>query len=134
MIYMKKETIKKDVLKKEIGERVKSLRGKMTQAEFGKIFGRSQDAICAYEKGIVFPPIDVIVKMAQQFNVSVEWIITGKESPAKGGKEGFTFKNFFVREGEPEWRLMEIVTKLPRNTKEEIVEVVETYLKVRKKK
>lgn len=126
--------MKKEVLKREIGKRVKALRGTMTQAEFGKIFGKSQDAICAYEKGIVFPPIDVIVKMSQRFNVPVEWIITGKEVPGKVKKEGFTFQNSFVRKGEAEWRLMEVMVKLPTSLKKEIVEVVETYLKVRRKK
>jgi len=126
----------KQKLKVEIGQRVKALRGKMTQAEFGKLFKKSQDAICAYEKGIVFPPIDVIVKMAETFGVSVEWIITGETGRrTKEGKEkGFTFKNRFIREGEPEWRILEILSPVPASIKEEVLALVSSYIKERKKK
>jgi transcriptional regulator with XRE-family HTH domain len=126
----------KQKLKAEIGQRVKALRGKMTQAEFGKIFKKSQDAICAYEKGIVFPPIDAIIKMAETFGVSVEWIITGETGrKTKEGKErGFTFKNRFIREDEPEWRILEILSTVPGNVKEETLALVSSYIKERKKK
>jgi transcriptional regulator with XRE-family HTH domain len=129
-------TINKQKLKAEIGQRVKALRGKMTQAEFGKLFKKSQDAVCAYEKGIVFPPIDVIVKMAETFGVSVEWIITGETGKrTKEGKEkGFAFKNRFIREGEPEWKILEVLSAAPQNVKEEVLALVSSYIKERKKK
>lgn len=123
-------------LKAQIGERVRSLRGKMTQGEFGKLFKKSQDAICAYEKGIVFPPIDTIVKMAETFGVSVEWIITGETGRrTKAGRErGFTFKNRFIRENEPEWEILEKLSGAPEKVKEEVAALVTSYLKERKKK
>ncbi len=126
----------KKKLKAEIGERVKALRGKMTQAEFGKFFKKSQDAICAYEKGIVFPPIDVILKMAETFGVSVEWILTGEtgKKTKEGREKGFTFKNRFVKEGEPEWKILEVLSTVPEEIKEETLALVSSYIKERKKK
>ncbi len=123
-------------LKAQIGERVRALRGKMTQEEFGKLFKKSQDAICAYEKGVVFPPIDVMVKMAEIFGVSVEWIITGETGRrTKAGKEkGFVFKNRFIRENEPEWVILEKLSSVPEKIKEEAVALITSYLKERMKK
>lgn len=126
----------KQKLKKEIGQRVRALRGKMTQNEFGKIFKKSQDAICAYEKGVVFPPINAIIKMSEIFGVSVEWIITGETGrKTKEGKEkGFTFKNRFIREGEPEWRILEVLSTVPQDVKEETLALISSYIKERGKK
>ena len=70
-----------------MGNRIKSLRKQhgYTQTELGKIVGVSQTAIISYEKETSLPPIDRLSKMADIFDVSVDYLLgkTDDRSPAK---------------------------------------------------
>lgn len=47
---------------------------KLSQEEFGKIFGIKQGTYCNYENGITEPSIDIMIKIADYFNVSLDYI------------------------------------------------------------
>lgn len=62
--------------------RLKSIRHilKMTQPEFGKLCGKSRDAIATYESGRVIPDDTFIKVICLTFNVNEEWLRTGNGS------------------------------------------------------
>lgn len=67
-----------------IGMRIQMIRGKMTQAEFAKKINIKQSYISRYEKGRV-PKAEVLLRIARFANVSIEWLLTGKESSQTNG-------------------------------------------------
>lgn len=64
-----------------IAHRFRDLRKDLgyTQTEFGDIFGLSQDAISAIETGKNKPTLDVLKRLNDEFNISIEWVILGNE-------------------------------------------------------
>ena len=58
-----------------IGERLKELRGKRTQADVAQQIGISRARYSHYENNRNTPDIEIIKKLAQFYNVSVEYII-----------------------------------------------------------
>lgn len=56
----------------EIGKQIKNLRIKlnMSQDRFGKKIGLSGKTISAYEKGNIFPPLTVLEKISEEFDVN----------------------------------------------------------------
>lgn len=61
-----------------VGLRIQMIRGKMTQQELAKKLGIKQSNVSRYEKGRI-PNPEVLLKIAQFANVSIEWLLTGKE-------------------------------------------------------
>lgn len=60
-----------------IGNRIKQVRGNTTQERFAKRIGVKQNYVCRYEKGRV-PSPELLLKIAQFGNVTVDWLLTGK--------------------------------------------------------
>ncbi|HYW97460.1 MAG TPA: helix-turn-helix transcriptional regulator [Bacteroidales bacterium] len=52
---------------------------KLSQADLGKLIGTSGDVIGRYERGDITPSIDVVSKIADALEVSVDYLI-GKSS------------------------------------------------------
>jgi transcriptional regulator with XRE-family HTH domain len=63
---------------KSLGRRIRQLRGfDVTQDEFARKLGISQSQLSKYERGIVAPPADVLMRIKEQFRVSIDWLLTG---------------------------------------------------------
>lgn len=64
-----------------IGEHIMLLRKKngLSQAVLGKAVDTSGDIIGRYERGLITPSIDVIIKIADELNVSIDFLV-GKTS------------------------------------------------------
>jgi transcriptional regulator with XRE-family HTH domain len=63
---------------KSLGRRIRQLRGfDVTQDEFAKTLRISQSQLSKYERGIVAPPADVLIRIKEQFRVSIDWLLTG---------------------------------------------------------
>jgi transcriptional regulator with XRE-family HTH domain len=63
---------------KSLGRRIRQLRGfDITQAEFAGKLGVSQSQLSKYERGVVAPPADVLIRIKEQFRVSIDWLLTG---------------------------------------------------------
>ncbi len=60
-----------------IGEHISLLRKrkKLSQADLGKIVGTSGDIIGRYERDIITPSIDVIMKIADALEVSIDFLV-----------------------------------------------------------
>lgn len=60
----------------EIGNRIKYLREKfgLNKTEMAKRIGVDRTTIGRYEKGEIFPNLDVLLNIKDKFNVSLDWL------------------------------------------------------------
>jgi transcriptional regulator with XRE-family HTH domain len=61
----------------QVGERLKELRGNLSQEEFAKKIGVSFRTYQRYEVGERIPHPHVLSKIAEKFDTTVDWILTG---------------------------------------------------------
>ena len=61
-----------------IGQRIRQLRGDVTQEDFARSLGISQAQLSKYELGQSALPLGSLVKIAQKFGHTADWILTGK--------------------------------------------------------
>jgi len=65
---------------KSLGRRIRQLRGfDLTQDEFAKKLGISQSQLSKYERGVVAPPADVLIRIKEECRVSIDWLLTGDQ-------------------------------------------------------
>jgi len=69
---------------KEIGRRLKALRGDLSQGEFARGVGVVQQQYGRYEKGRRRPPIDILARVATKTGASIDWILTGQKPRMDG--------------------------------------------------
>lgn len=62
----------------DIGERLKKLRGNLSQREFAKKIGLPHKTYQRYEYGEGIPKAQALYKIAEKESVSVDWLYTGK--------------------------------------------------------
>jgi len=90
----------------KIGQRIKQLRkeNKITQEELGKMFGMVKSTISLYENGKSNPDDEIKQKIADQFNVSIDWLLgrtderrTADEIIAEYKEKELEFEELFDR-------------------------------------
>ena len=68
-----------------IGNRIKELRTSknLTQEDIAKMGKVSKATISNYEKGKVSPPIELLIKLAERYDVSIDWLcgLSNEEIP-----------------------------------------------------
>ena len=62
-------------MKKSLGERLRERRGTRSQAEMANVFGVSQSAYSAWERGAKEPSLSTIGSICREFNVSADWLL-----------------------------------------------------------
>lgn len=68
----------KKVSGKQVGQRIRAIRGKTTQTTFARTIGvRKQNYVSRYEHGRI-PNPDLLVRIAQHGKTTVDWLLTGK--------------------------------------------------------
>lgn len=60
------------------GERIRQLRGDLSQAEFASKIGVHKEMVGKYERGQNVPGGDVLTRMREVFGVSLDWLLTGQ--------------------------------------------------------
>lgn|SRR5690554_4381763 len=60
-----------------IGERVKHVRGGMNQRAFAEKLGVSNGSISQIEQGKAMPSGEFLLRIHQEFNVDITWLLTG---------------------------------------------------------
>ena len=60
-------------------ERLRIIRGKLGQTEFAKRIGSSQTGVSAYEKGQRKPDYETLIRVSQEFGVTLDWLLLGTE-------------------------------------------------------
>lgn len=75
-------------------DRIKLVRGSMTQSAFASELGINPNTLRAYEKGRSIPPADILARICGAFNISTEWALfgagemkVGKTSESRGCPE-----------------------------------------------
>jgi transcriptional regulator with XRE-family HTH domain len=68
---------------KKFCEKLQELRKahKLTQTQLADIIGRTQVSVSQWEKGIYFPPTDILKKLTLLFNVDYEYFLSDTEKP-----------------------------------------------------
>jgi transcriptional regulator with XRE-family HTH domain len=61
-----------------MGQRIRQIRGDLTQEDFALSLGISQAQLSKYELGQTALPLGVLVKLAQKSGRLADWILTGK--------------------------------------------------------
>ena len=64
---------------KSLGERIRYLRGDMTQVELAEALNIRQAMVSRYEADKEVPSPRVLLNMAVYWGKSMEWLLTGKE-------------------------------------------------------
>jgi transcriptional regulator with XRE-family HTH domain len=63
-----------------VGRRIRELRGfDMTQEEFARRIGISQNYLSTMERGNVQIGSEILLKMGREFGKSMEWLLTGED-------------------------------------------------------
>ncbi|MEM9423152.1 MAG: helix-turn-helix domain-containing protein [Spirochaetota bacterium] len=72
-----------------IAARLKEIRKDLgyTQKDFSKLISIANTTYCNYENGVSSIPIDLQSKLAEVFDISINWLITGKGSKYLGNEE-----------------------------------------------
>lgn len=60
-----------------LGDRIRCLRGKLSQAEFGKKISLAQPTVRNYERGERKPDAEILNTICNIFGVSPEWLLMG---------------------------------------------------------
>ena len=70
---------------RKLGRNIKRLRrlSGLSQAEFAASLQTSQSQISAYETGRRLPPTSLLIRIAEEFQVSYDWLFTGEINPVK---------------------------------------------------
>lgn len=82
---MRKNQKKKDP--KTLGERIRFIRGDLTQSEFADILRIKQAMISRYEADKETPSPRVLLRIAQFSSRSIEWLLTGSDTIAASSAE-----------------------------------------------
>jgi transcriptional regulator with XRE-family HTH domain len=98
-----------------IGEHISLLRKrkKISQAELGKMIGTSGDIIGRYERDIITPSIDVIIKIADSLEVSIDFLV---------GKTNFELDNQTLKR-------IEEISSLPSERKNYILSLIDMAIR-----
>lgn len=78
-----------------LGDKLRELRKKnhVTQAKLADYLNLDASSVAKYESGKVTPSQDVLLKMAQYFDVSVDYLL-GKDSDSSGSNEDSELERF----------------------------------------
>ncbi len=111
--------IMEGVISMAFGENLEMIRKqkKVSQTKLGKVLGLTQQMISSYEKNMSSPNIDVLIKIANYFNVSVDYLLGHTTSPS-------TYEN-------AEGRLLRYFNGLSELDKEKCLTIIQTLLTVR---
>ena len=68
---------------KIFGERIRALRESMnySQVKFAETFGIGQSSVVRYEKGEASPALELLVKIADYYDVSLDYILGRTDNP-----------------------------------------------------
>ncbi len=67
----------------DVAGRLREIRGRTTQVEFGRTLGIPQNIVSRYERNQVRPPLEYLVIAAKHGRVTLDWLILGERSKSK---------------------------------------------------
>ena len=83
-----------------LGERIKEVRGNMSQKDFGDKFGVTANTLRGYENDSVSPGADFIVRICKEYSIDYAWLLAGEgQRDQKGDREQPPEKKWGEEEG-----------------------------------
>ncbi len=73
-----RESAAKSSLAQDIGRRIATIRGDISQTDFSKSLGIHKSSLIRYEKGERLPDAEFVLKMHLVYHVSPLWLLTGE--------------------------------------------------------
>lgn len=89
----------------------------LKQKEFGEIFNVSHATISSWENGRTDPGLETLVKISEKFDVSIDWLLTGKEHRLPD-KEMTIINHFKTLDESQQNSIFEIIKSIRPNNKE----------------
>ena len=75
-----------------IGERIKKIRGELSQGEFASRISVHKQTVLRWEKGETKPDSDALRKICETFNINPSWLLFGERPMYRGEKVAETTK------------------------------------------
>jgi len=66
---------------KNIGERIKYIRGALTQPEFGKKLGVGRNNVYTWETNKNMPLAETLLRIYKEYGVNINWLLSGEGEP-----------------------------------------------------
>lgn len=76
-----------------LGDRIKAIRGNISQTVFSEKLGITQNTLSRYERNQRLPDAQLIAELCNSFNISADWILTGRGAMHTGGSTGDSEKS-----------------------------------------
>jgi len=99
-----------------IGKKIAEIRKsqKLSQSALGKLVGTSGDVIGRYERGVITPSIEAVIKIAQELGVSIDYLV-GKTSTLLDEKTLERFEKIGSMPSEEKNTILRVVDALIRD-------------------
>ncbi len=114
---------KESVLSEDFPEKLRILRKNrgLSQGQLGKKIGADLQRISKYERGVMLPTMELMVRIAKTFDVSVDFLIRDDKEAAVG-----KIKNQKLL------KQLEEINDLPNDDQETVVSFLDAFIKRRK--
>jgi len=66
---------------KNIGDRIKYIRGSLTQPEFGKKLGVGRNNVYTWETNKNMPLSETLLRIYKEYGVNINWLLSGEGEP-----------------------------------------------------
>lgn len=76
-------SIKQGINKRDVGSRIREIRGERTQNDFALVMEATQSYISDLERGKCLPSVSFLARLKEASGRSYSWILTGKEEPVE---------------------------------------------------
>ena len=117
----KTKSYKEKFERPDIGERIKFVRGEITQDAFAKILGTTQGSVARWEKGLI-PPAEILDRIAEYAGRNIRWFLRGEQETQDNSHiyKQNEINGVFIAEHDPLWLLYQYRLKSPDKTTPEI--------------
>ncbi len=114
---------KEKVLSPNFPDKLRSLRKskEWSQGQLGKMIGADLQRISKYERGVMWPTMELMVRLAKVFDVSVDYLIRDQENATISKIKNSTLRH-----------QMEEVNDLPDKDQETVISFLDAFIKRRK--
>lgn len=110
-----------------IGERIRKLRGALSQEEFARRINASKTAVGAYERDSSKPGADAILSICAQFDVEPKWLLAG-EGPMRGDDPIEGNNPLSISNASAPWSPMATNHRVVPIAKTEVIECMDCHL------
>lgn len=106
-----------------IGERLRAvrLRAGLSQERFAVVLGYSKRALINWEQGVADPPMAILPKLRESFDVDPEWLVMGQDTEPKSPFKPVDWARLGSLEREVEWVCRDIGLDLSADQRQGLV-------------